>query len=285
MIEEHVIGEFTLLTLLDGVFLCGTEMIAAAASPEGRKLFESAGLPACGPSPEPINAFALRKNNELWLIDAGCGRELGPRFGKVPDALRNAGYRLNQVKGVILSHLHEDHIGGLIDLNDQPVYPNATLYLSDKELAFWTNADSPKRYPNIDKAGLFRLAAKVLEAYQGSVCAVAAHAQITPGVQMVPLHGHTPGHSGVLIQSEGQRLMIWGDVIHSTLLQLPHPDWSIGFDIDPEQAVKTRKTLLADLAQDSNILVAGPHVTGIGKIQPCCHGGYRLELLKHAIVG
>ncbi|HDR9482948.1 TPA: MBL fold metallo-hydrolase [Burkholderia aenigmatica] len=280
MIEEYQIGEFTLITLLDGIFLCGTEMIQAAASPEGEELFKNAGLPASGPSPEPINAFALKRNNELWLIDAGCGRELGPRFGKAADALCSAGYSLDQVQGVILSHLHEDHIGGLIKDDGTPLYPNATLFLSEEELAFWTDATSPIKYPRMADAGLFKLATSVLRSYEGAVQAIKAGEQVIPGVHLIPLHGHTPGHSGVQIESGDQQVLIWGDVIHSTLLQLRYPHWSIGFDVDPAQAVQTREQLLARLAS-GNTLVAGPHVTGIGKIRSCCHGGYKLDLTKY----
>lgn len=280
MIEEHRLGEFTLITLLDGIFLCGTDMIRAANSEEGAALFKSAGLPASGPSPEPINAFALKRNDELWLIDAGCGRELGPRFGKAPGALRAAGYAFDQVRGVILSHLHEDHIGGLINDDGLAIYPMAKLYLSEEEWAFWTDATSPEQYPRMAEAGLFRLATSVLEAYEGRVTPLPANAEIIPGVALVPLHGHTPGHSGVQIRDGNQQMLVWGDLIHSTLLQLRYPQWSIGFDVDPEQAVRTRERVLAKLATEDT-LVAGPHVTGIGKIRSCCSGGYRLDLTRY----
>ncbi|MYN27898.1 MBL fold metallo-hydrolase [Duganella levis] len=277
MIEHHTIGEFTLTTMLDGIFLCSTDMITAAASDEGAALFKRAGLPAAGPSPEPINAFLLKKNDELWLIDAGCGRELGPRFGKTPAALKSAGYALDQIQGIILSHMHEDHIGGLVTEDGSAVYPNATLYLAEEELAFWSDKTSPEHHPVMAQLGLFTLAHSALRAYQGRIKPLPANAQVMPGVSMVPLHGHTPGHSGVQIESGGQRVLIWGDVIHSTLLQLRYPDWSIGFDMDPAQALDTRKRLLERLAHEDT-LVTGPHVTGIGHIHCCSSGGYELKL-------
>ncbi|MBP2166817.1 glyoxylase-like metal-dependent hydrolase (beta-lactamase superfamily II) [Erwinia toletana] len=277
MTEEHQIGEFTLITLLDGIFLCDTDFIPASKSSAGEALFKSVGLPASGPSPEPINAFALKKDDQLWLIDAGCGRQLGPRFGKAPAALQSAGFSLDQVGGIILSHLHEDHIGGLIREDGTALYPQATLYLSQEELAFWTSPTSAEHYPQLAQTGLFTLIATVLQAYNGSITAVAARGEVIPGVHLVPLYGHTPGHSGIEISAGDQRLLIWGDVIHSTLLQLRYPHWSIGFDIDPPQALATREKLLARLATEDT-LVAGPHVMGIGKIRDCCDGGYRLHL-------
>lgn len=279
MIEEHTIGEFTLVTLLDGIFLCSTDMIKAAASEEGAALFKSAGLPASGPVPEPINAFLLKKNDELWLIDAGCGRELGPRFGKASAALLSAGYALDQIQGVIISHMHEDHVGGLIKEDGSALYPNATLFLSHEELAFWTDPTAPEKHPQMSQAGLFKLANSALTAYAPRIKALPADAHVIPGVSLIPLHGHTPGHSGIQIESGGQRVLIWGDVIHSTLLQLRYPHWSIGFDMDPVQALDTRVRLLERLAQE-DMLVTGPHVTGIGHVHTCCAGGYELKLVS-----
>ncbi|EBS5459104.1 MBL fold metallo-hydrolase [Enterobacter cloacae subsp. cloacae] len=280
MIEQHQIGEFTLITLLDGMFLCDGDFIPAAKSEEGTALFKSVGLPAVGPSPEPINAFILKKGEQIWMVDAGCGAELGPRFGKVPSALKNAGYQPEKVEGVILSHLHEDHIGGLINENREPYYPNAKLYLSEVELEFWTDTASKTAYPKLVESGLFDLVESVLVAYDGAIHPIAATGEVIPGVHLVPLYGHTPGHSGISITDGEQQLLIWGDVVHSTLLQLRYPHWSIGFDLDPPRAIATRKELLAELA-NSKTLVAGPHVTGIGKIVNSCEGGYKMHLHSH----
>ncbi len=277
MIEQHQIGEFTLITLLDGMFLCDGDFIPEAKSEAGAALFKSVGLPAAGPSPEPINAFILKKGEQIWMIDAGCGSELGPRFGKVPFVLKNAGYLPEKVEGVILSHLHEDHIGGLINENGKPHYPNATLYLSEAELSFWTDSASTTAYPKLVESGLFNLVNSVLVAYDGAIKPIAGNGEVMPGVHLVPLYGHTPGHSGISVTDGGQQLLIWGDVVHSTLLQLRYPDWSIGFDLDPPLAIATRKKLLAQLTNTST-LVAGSHVSGIGKIVDGCEGGYQMHL-------
>lgn len=275
--EEIQIGEFTLTTLLDGVFPCGPDLIPAAGSKDGEKLFVDAGLPRIGPSPEPINAFALTRGDRLWLIDAGCGRQLGPDFGKVPAALKSLGYEPEQVEAVILTHLHEDHIGGLITEEGAAAFPGARLIVGSEELEFWTDPASPAKNPGEAQAK-FDLAKAALKAYEGVIEAHPAGSEIDDGVRLVGLFGHSPGHCGVSIAQGSKKLLMWTDVAHSTLLQLAYPHWSIGFDFDQAQAVATRETLLAELA-GTDVLVAGSHVRGIGTISRL-GDGYQLHRIE-----
>lgn len=277
--EEIQIGTFTLTTLLDGIFPCGPDLIPAAASEHGEKLFVNAGLPQVGPSPEPINAFALKRGGRLWLIDTGCGRLLGPDFGKVPAALKALGHDAEEVEAVILTHLHEDHIGGLINEDGSAAFPKARIIVSEEELAFWSAPTSPANNPGEAQAK-FDLANAVLKPYAGSIEAVPAGSSIDSGVRLVPLFGHTPGHCGVSIEEDGKKLLMWTDVAHSTLLQLAYPHWSIGFDFDQSQAVATREKLLRDIA-GTDVLVAGSHVRGIGTIVRL-GDGYQLQPVKKA---
>ncbi|MBO9198598.1 MBL fold metallo-hydrolase [Rhizobium sp. 16-449-1b] len=272
--EEIKIGEFTLTTLLDGVFPCGPDLIPAAKSKDGEKLFVDAGLPQIGPSPEPINAFALRRGDRLWLIDAGCGHQLGPDFGKVPAALKSLGYEPEQVEAVILTHLHEDHIGGLVTEDGAAAFPKARLFVPTEELDFWLDPTSPAKNPG-EAQQKFDLAKAVLAPYEGAIEAVPADSEIEEGVRLVGLFGHSPGHCGVSIEQDGKKLLMWTDIAHSTLLQLAYPHWSIGFDFDQPQAVATREALLAELA-GTDVLVAGSHVRGMGTISRS-GDGYRLE--------
>ena len=270
MTDEIRIGEFTFTTLLDGVFPCGPDLIPAAASKEGEQIFQDAGLPRIGPSPEPINAFALQRGNRLWLIDAGCGRQLGPEFGKVPAALKALGYEAEQVDAVILTHLHEDHVGGLLTDDGSAAFPKARIIVGAEELAFWIDPTSPPKNPGEAQAK-FDLAKAALKPYGSSIETVPAGSFIEPGVRFVGLFGHSPGHCGISIEESGQKLLMWGDIAHSSLLQLAYPRWSIGFDFDQAMATTTREKLLAQLAEEET-LVAGSHVRGIGRIRRQRHG-------------
>ncbi|MBS1081246.1 MBL fold metallo-hydrolase [Gluconobacter kondonii] len=280
MLEEIRIGAFTFTTLLDGVFPCGPDLIPAAASKEGEQLFQDAGLSRIGPSPEPINAFALKRGNRVWLIDAGCGRQLGPDFGKVPASLKSFGYEEEQVEAIILTHLHEDHIGGLLTDNGAAAFPKARIIVGEEELAFWTDPTSPSKHPGEAQAK-FDLAKAALKPYEHSIETVPAGSFIEPGVRLVSLFGHSPGHCGVSIEENGQKLLMWGDIVHSALLQLPYHHWGIGFDFDQAMAATTREKLLAQLAREDT-LVAGSHVRGIGRIRR--HGvGYELQLAEAGV--
>ena len=256
------VGAFTITTLWDGDFPCGPDLVAGAASPQGETLFGAAGLPAAGPSPEPINAFAVDRGDAFWLIDAGCGTETPVGFGRVANALRALDRPPESVERIVLTHLHGDHIGGLVERGDK-VYPNARLVVPEAEWRFWTDPAAPasSREPGEN----FERARALLSLYAGSIDPIAGAESIAPGLSFVPLPGHTPGHSGVMIEDNGERLLMWADTTHSNLLQLAHPEWSVAFDNDPDQAVATRQALLTDLAR-SGLLVAGSHAAGRGRI-------------------
>ncbi|MFY9290752.1 MAG: MBL fold metallo-hydrolase [Methylorubrum rhodinum] len=258
------VGAFTVVPLTDGLFPLEPSMIPGAESPAGRSLLEGAGLGPSGPSPEPVNAFLIRRGERHWLLDAGCGTVFGPGFDRVSAALAGQGVRPDQVETVWLSHLHADHVGGLLTLERQARFPNAELVLQEREVAFWSDANA-RANASAALGPMFDTASAVLGAYAGRVRRIAGEAELTGGVHALPLPGHTPGHMGVLVADGAERLLIWGDVIHSRLLQMPHPDWTVIWDADPAQAITTRRRLL-DRAASESVRVAGMHMAVRGRI-------------------
>jgi glyoxylase-like metal-dependent hydrolase (beta-lactamase superfamily II) len=83
--------------------------------------------------------------------------------------------------------------------------------------------------------------------------------EVSPGVTSMPLHGHTPGHSGYMIASGNDSLLIWGDIVHVPDIQIPRPEVTIEFDTDPPAAAATRKRVL-DMVTKDRQLVAGMHM-------------------------
>lgn len=261
---SYPVGAFTVTPLRDGLFPLVPSMIPAAESAAGRALLTTAGLPPQGPSPEPVNAFLIRRGARHWLLDAGCGTVLGPGFDRVTASLAAEGVRPDQIETVWLTHLHADHAGGLLTPSRAARFPNAELVLQDREAAYWSDAGA-RAGASAALAPMFDTAQAVLAAYPGRIRRIAGEAELAPGVQAVPLPGHTPGHMGVLVSDGAERLLIWGDIVHSRLLQMPHPDWTVIWDTDPAQAVATRRRIL-DRAAEEGLSVAGMHLATRGRV-------------------
>ncbi|MGU3386288.1 MBL fold metallo-hydrolase [Methylobacterium sp. D53M] len=259
------VGAFTVTPLRDGLFPLKPRMMPAAESPAGRALLTGAGLSGDGPSPEPVNAFLIRRGARHWLLDAGCGTVFGPDFNRVTAALAAEGVRPDQVETIWLSHLHADHAGGLLTPGRLARFANAELVVQEREVAYWSDAGARAAAPDALRP-MFETAQAVLAAYPDRIRRLSGEAEIAPGIRAMPLPGHTPGHMGVLIADGADRMLIWGDVIHSRLLQMPHPDWTVIWDTDPAQAIATRRRIL-DRAAAEGLSVTGMHLAARGRIE------------------
>ena len=209
------------------------------------------------------NAFLLQDEKEggYVLFDAGYGRELGKNM----EALN---VKPEDINVICLTHMHGDHIGGLIQ-DDQAVFPNAKLLVAQKEYDYWNSSEN---------AG----AKKVLEVYKDQLEIFEpidleniriGSAPILP----IEAYGHTPGHTAFLIHSNGKNLMIWGDLAHAMAVQMPHPEIAVTYDVNPEEAIKSRLDILEFVTKNS-ISIAGMHIPypGIGNVEKD-REGYRFR--------
>jgi glyoxylase-like metal-dependent hydrolase (beta-lactamase superfamily II) len=217
-----------------------------------------------------VNSFLINTGDHLILIDSGSGKLMGPDFGQMIINLRAAGYRPEQVDTILLTHMHGDHIGGLVLSNGQPTFPNATVWASKPEIDFWLSQDNADRAPAAQQVS-FQRARDTLAPYQeaGRLRAFNFGQDVLPGVhlQAIALPGHTPGHSGFMLEQGGEHILFWGDIVHYSALQFAHPDLAIAYDVDSAKAVKTRDELLKQVARQKT-LIAGDHITfpGIGYV-------------------
>src|SRR6266851_5412522 len=165
-----------------------------------------------------------------------------------------------QVVLVLITHLHSDHIGGLTTRDGMRVFSNAEVYVAKAENDFWLSSEIAAKAPK-EAQEFFQGAQAISASYikAGRWHTFSSSDEIGEGIKIVPLPGHTPGHTGYEFSSKGQRILFWGDVIHAQSVQLKHPEVSVAFDIDPAAAVATRNKLLTALVDlmDPLILRAG----------------------------
>ena len=231
-----------------------------------------------------VNAYLFRSGNRLVLVDTGTSELFGPTLGKLPASIRSAGYKPEQISDILLTHIHPDHVGGLM-LGTNRVFPNAQVHVDRKEINFWLNPANKASAIEAQKAFFDQAVAKVTPYIDaGQIVTFDGAVELFPGVKSVPAPGHTPGHTLYELQSKGEKLIFWGDVLHFAAVQLPDPSVTIQFDVAPAQARVQREALLADAAA-SGYMVAPAHINfpGFGHLRKEASGsGYRWYPVPYA---
>ncbi|RJL51279.1 MBL fold metallo-hydrolase [Pectobacterium carotovorum] len=267
-----MLGQFEITALSDGTNTMPMDKLLQRTPPE--KITELLAEKALTPQVETsINAYLVNTGKHLILIDTGNGKQSNPTVGKVLPNLIAAGYKPEQVDTVLMTHLHGDHFGGLVQDNKLS-YPNATVYVSQPETDFWLSPDNLKNAPENRKSAFQRVQSTfdVIRKENKLKTFPAQQAVLLPGITAIPSPGHTPGHTSFLIESEGKKLLAWGDIIHAEAVQMSLPATTISFDSNMDQATESRNKALADAASQG-YWVAGAHLPfpSIG------HVGTRLE--------
>jgi len=206
--------------------------------------------------------FLVNTGKQLILVDAGAGTWWGGgKLGRLAGSLRSAGYKPEEVDLVLLTHLHSDHVGGLTTQDGKRVFPNADVYVAKAESDFWLSPEIAAKAPK-DAQPFFQSAQAIAAPYikAGKWHTFSGSEPIVDGMQVIPLLGHTPGHTGYKFSSKGQQILFWGDIVHAQGVQLQHPEVSAIFDIDQTSAAATRHQLLSKLARES-VLIATPHTS------------------------
>jgi glyoxylase-like metal-dependent hydrolase (beta-lactamase superfamily II) len=267
-------GHYTITTLHDGVFEAPADVLIHAAGDEARRRLveQRAGRGIR----IDVNCFVLHGPDGITLIDAGAADAFGPTLGKARAALQAAGIRPEQIDRVLLTHIHGDHALGLLD-GTAPWAPRAELLVPQADLAFFTDPAARAAQPEA-KRGPFDIAADLVRAYAGRLRPLTAgEVPGLPGIEALPLPGHTPGHTGYLLRGSAESLLIWGDALHLQDEQTADPETGLIYDTDPATALRTRRALLEQLATEGWV-VAGSHITGFGRVQRA-GAAFRFEMV------
>ena len=199
-----------------------------------------------------INVFLLRAGGKIVLFDSGTGT-LFTSPGKLPETLANLGIKPEDVDYVLLTHMHMDHIGGLLR-EDKRAFPKARLLVSKDELYSWVAlaAEDPS---NVNAAKV----KAVISAYGDDILPPFAFGDaLLPGVTALDASGHTPGHTVFQLKADGESLLIIGDLIHAMPLQFALPDECASYDMDQPKAVVARKRIF-ELAARERMQITGIH--------------------------
>ena len=253
------VGDLDVMVVSDGVLPIPARTIAHNIEPTVR----SAWLEDEFLSPEmldwPLNVAVVRSGGRTILIDAGIGMDPGlnlPQAGRLVRRLEAAGIDLASVTDVVLTHMHMDHIGGLlIDGVKDQLRPDLRIHVAAAEVKFWeapdfSHAVMPAGFPD----ALRRAAKRFVNDYRSRLRPFEEEHEVAPSVVVRRTGGHTPGHSVVRLKSNGERLTFAGDAVFQVGFE--HSDWHNGFEHDPEEAARVRVSLLRELAATREPLVA-----------------------------
>ena len=254
------VGDIECFAINDGTFAYEAPLISAPADSlfanAPKKLLYEA-LNQHGIQPEkwmafvsPFTCLSVDTGRHMVLADTGAGSST-PKTGRLLQNLQTVGIEAGDIDIVILTHAHEDHVGGNTDATGKPAFPKARYVMSKEEWAFWTSEQPEALYEDED----FTFIRRSLLSIGRQLDLVEREAEIVPGVRALAAPGHTPGHMVVALSSNGEQLLCIGDAfIHP--IHIEHPEWHTSFDMAPERLLATRRVLLNKAASEKALMLA-----------------------------
>ena len=243
------VGDIEVFILKDGETEFGVETFSGTNQSEINELLKVNHRKSIETN---FNAFLIKSGGKNILIDAGAGTLFGPVAGNLSKALAEIGVINDDISNIIATHLHPDHIGGMISETGEQVFKNAALTLTQDEYSFWNKEENFKSNPEDQNLPL-----SVLAAYSENLNLTSGNADLGLGLSSIDLPGHTAGHIGIMISSGNDQMAIVGDIIHAQYLQINNPEIGVVFDQDVDQARQSRKRILDILASEKTMFTGG----------------------------
>ena len=263
-----MVGDFEVTALSDGTAALPMGSLLTNTTPDKvKKAFGRSFIK--DPVETSVNAYLVNTGSKLVMIDAGAGALFGPTLGRLVDNIKAAGYQPEQIDEIYITHLHADHVGGLI-AGDKTIFANAIVRADQRDADYWLSKEKMDAAP-ADAKDFFKGAQASINPYvaAGRFKPFSGTGDLfVPGVRAVSTYGHTPGHTIYTIESKGERMSFWGDLMHVAAVQFPDPSVTIKFDVDSKSAAVWRKKAFADAAKQG-YWIASAHLPfpGIGHLR------------------
>jgi glyoxylase-like metal-dependent hydrolase (beta-lactamase superfamily II) len=264
--KSFMIGELTGVALRDGVleFPNDNKIFGVGKTPDDvGALLSAAGQPT-DKIHLGLDPLLVKSPDHVLLFDTGAGTNFGPASGQLLNAMSDAGVDPKSVTDIFISHVHGDHVGGLVSADGALNFPNAKIHISKPEWTFLTGLGADKA----KQVGVQNYDALVA-AMKPKVDAFAPNAELVKGVvKAVAIKGHTPGHSGYKISSSGESLLYIGDAMHSSIISVQKPEWPMSFDSDQKTGAASRAALLQESEKNGQRIYAVHFpFPGLGKFE------------------
>lgn len=256
------LGEAEVQVFSDGHLSLPMSFILPEQTPEEiAALLGPHGLPTDGLTPD-CNVTLLRTGDRLALFDVGSGQNFQPTAGELLTALEEADVSPSDVTDVIFTHGHPDHLWGVLDEFDDPVFAEAQYWVPQVEWDYWLADDTLANMPDERKSFVVGAQSR-FEAIKDQVAMITPGMEVLPGVEAIDTAGHTPGHMSYMLHGGGESLLVVGDAISNSIISFEKPDWHSGSDQDREMGAATRKALLDRIATDKTRII-GYHLPNPG---------------------
>lgn len=262
-----MLGDYEITALSDGVVsLPVDKLLMNTSKAHVTEVLADHYLSA--PLTTSVNSYLINTGDTLALVDAGAGSLFGPTLGKLVSNLKAAGYAPSDVDEIYITHMHPDHLGGLVS-GGEIVFPNAIVHAGQADADYWLSQENLEAAPEGDKGffkGAMASVTPYIEADQFET--IDGRETLASGITALPAEGHTPGHHFFQVESQGETLKLWGDVIHVAPVQFPEPGVAIQFDSDPDDAVEVRQAEFRK-ASEQGYLIGSAHLSfpGLGRLR------------------
>lgn len=250
-IYRRQIGAFFITIISDGYLEADPALFSSGAE-RFRELTDAAFLKP-GPFRLGTVAYLVESMDRKYLVDAGCGPLFGPTSGRLLHSLQQIGCAPEEIAAVLITHMHADHIGGLLD-DAGAVFPKAEIVIHRDELDYYSGDLILTRATDRNRDWILR--ARTIPEHYPNIRVFEREGPVLPGVSAFPLPGHTPGHSGFIFESEGQLLFLAADLVYSPAYSFRFPDENFTFDVDRDAALSSRRKGLDMLASEGWLMSA-----------------------------